>query len=136
DSAMALSKLSPGDPTEDTAPFSASRAVERIARYGLDATVGVVDQPLQDRPLAVPFPDRLLQRIQRQVGLQGTGGLPADDTAAEDVGHERDVNESRPGPHIGQVGHPQPVRSRSNEAAIDQISRPSGALGGDGGAAG
>src|SRR5690606_8821196 len=59
-----------------------------------------------------------------------------DDTAAEDVGHERDVNESRPGPHIGQVGHPQPVRSRSNEAAIDQISRPSGALGGDGGAAG
>ena len=41
----------------------------------LHPTVGVVDQPLQDRPLAVPFPDRLLQRIQRQVGLQGTGGL-------------------------------------------------------------
>jgi len=27
DSAMALSKLSPRDPTEDTAPFSASRSV-------------------------------------------------------------------------------------------------------------
>lgn len=38
------------------------------------------------------------------------------------VDDEGDVGESRPGRHVGQIGHPQPVGRRWGELAADQVS--------------
>ena len=58
----------------------------------------------------------LFQCVECQIGAEGVGYPPADD--------ERRVHESRPGRHIGQVGHPQTVRRHSLEPAVYQIRRP------------
>src|SRR3954471_10905500 len=68
-------------------------------------------------------PDRLLERVQGEIGAQRPGGLPADDHPRVDVGDEGDIDEPRPGADVGQVGYPQPVRRAGAEAAIDEIPR-------------
>src|ERR1019366_6493537 len=52
------------------------------------------------------------------------GGLPAADEAAVGVKDERDVDEARPGAHVGEIGQPEAVRGRRCEVALDQVSWP------------
>src|SRR6266705_739073 len=127
-SASALSKLSPLDPTEATAPSSASRWVERTDRYS-HPPVRVVHQPVQ---AALTGPDGHLQRVHGQGGAQGGGDPPADDHAAVGVNDEGGVAEPGPGGHIGQVGDPQAVGCRGDKLAVDQASGPLGGPGGGG----
>src|SRR4029450_584618 len=62
---------------------------------------------------------RLLQRIQHEVSLRTRRNLPPDDAPHEYIDDEGNVDEPLPGRHIGEVGHPQLVRPRRLELAID-----------------
>ena len=70
--------------------------------------------------------DRLLERIEHEVGRQRRGDPPPDDAPREDVDHEGHIDEAAPGRHVGEVGDPELIRPRRGELAIDQIGRPVG----------
>src|SRR5208282_2318458 len=59
---------------------------------------------------------------------------PAHHFAAERVKHHRQIQKAGPGRNIGDVGNPQPVRTRRAEITFDQVWRgPRGAIPGRGG---
>src|SRR5215216_829183 len=60
--------------------------------------------------------------------------MPGDDSLGEDVEDERDVDKAQPGPHISEVGNPDPVRRWGGEVAVEQVIGPAAVLGRDGGA--
>lgn len=84
DSAIALSYESATEPTEPTEAVT-PRSVSLVAEADvLAAPVGVMDQGARPHwPFAAALPQRHLQRIQRQVGAQVLGQLPAHDPAGE-----------------------------------------------------
>ena len=92
-------------------PSRARCSVNRIEVYWT-AGVGVVDQlPGSDGwPSRSRSPQRHPQRRQHQLGALVGRGVPGDDPLGEDVDDERDVDEPGPGPHVGEVGDPDPVR--------------------------
>jgi hypothetical protein len=49
------------------------------------------------------------------------GRLPADHIAREDVDDERYIDPAGMGLDVGQVGHPQAIRSRCAEVTVDQV---------------
>jgi hypothetical protein len=73
--------------------------------------------------LSAASPDRLLEGIEAKLGSKRRRALPADDHAGVHVDDERHIAKARPGRDIGQVRHPEPVRLRSPEVAVDEIGR-------------
>jgi hypothetical protein len=67
----------------------------------------VVDEIRQAR---ASRPDRHLEGVEGELGTEIRQDPPADDRPAEDVDDEGGVDEARPGPDVGQIGDPQPVR--------------------------
>src|SRR6185437_2927297 len=86
----------------------------------LNPTIAVVNQSLTDLTRV----QGLLQRIEHQVRLHRSTHTPAHNAAGEHVDHEGDVDESRPGGHVGEVGDPQLVGSRGYELPLHAIQRP------------
>ena len=89
----------------------------------LGALVGVVDHAAR-RP---PCGQRLLQGLDRQVGLQVGVERPTDDLAAEAIKHDRRIHEALALPDVGDVGpldlvrcsglkavHPHPPADRTS----------------------
>jgi hypothetical protein len=105
----------------------------RPVESAVAAPVAVVHQPVQGR---VAAPDRHLQGVQGQVGAQVAGQLPADDQPRERIDDQGGVDEPRPGPHIGQIGNPELVRTGRAEVALHQVSGSWSSLVVDGGAGG
>ena len=68
-------------------------------------------------------PQGLLQSIENEFGLHGPTDAPAHSVTGKDVDHEGDVHETLPGRDVCEVGHPQLVRTLSDELAIDAIER-------------
>src|SRR5690606_15725840 len=66
---------------------------------------------------------RLFQRIQHEAGIRGSAGAPTDDPPGVSVDDEGDVDEPRPGRDMSEVRHPEPVRRRRMELAVDVIER-------------
>jgi len=58
-----------------------------------------------------------------KISNQGRGDTPADNPPREDVDDERDVDEATPGCHICEIRHPELIRARRGEVAIDQVAR-------------
>ena len=56
-------------------------------------------------------------RMRRRIGVDDEG-----------------IGKPGPGRHIGQIGHPQPVRGRRGEPSLDEVGRPRCCWIGDGGA--
>ena len=92
----------------------------------------VVHQARQVGPLTFPLPDGHLKGAGGQVGARWpVGGLPADDPPRVHVGHESHIDPPREGAYIGggtsrlrgNVGDPQPTRSKRLEVALDQVGR-------------
>jgi hypothetical protein len=81
----------------------------------------VVDQAFVVGP--APGVQRLLQRVEHEVGARRTGHLPADDAAGEHVDHERHVDESGPGRDVGEIADPQRVRALGPELPVDLPGR-------------
>jgi hypothetical protein len=63
-------------------------------------------------------PQRLLQRVERQVAPQRRRHTPANDVAREDIDHEREVAEAAPGRDAGDVRDPELI------AALGSKRRP------------
>jgi len=80
-----------------------------------------MDQPVEGLSAPGAVPHGHLQSVDGQIGPQAVGDLPAHHQATEHVDDERGVDPAAMGLHIGQVGHPQPVRGRRLEPAADQI---------------
>jgi len=88
----------------------------------------MVDEPGADQP---PLVQRLLQRIQHEAGVGRTAHPPADDAPGERIDVRRTsrfddechVDEARPGTHVCEVRHPEHVRGRRPELAVDVVER-------------
>jgi hypothetical protein len=74
----------------------------------------------------LPQRDRHVQRVQDPFGAQVLSHRPADDPAGEGVQHHRHIQPTLAGALLGDVGHPQPVRSWWSDVALDQVGRWSG----------
>jgi hypothetical protein len=91
--------------------------LRRFLEFALHAAIGVVDQPTER--LAPPLPQRHVQRIKRELGMERAGDLPAHHGAGEHIDDEGDVDPAAVGLHIGEVGDPQLVGGRRLELALD-----------------
>src|SRR5664280_301785 len=87
----------------------------------LHAAIGVVHQRGDVVAVASAGPKAHLQGVEREVGAQRGGGLPADDAPAEHVEDERAVHPTGEGADVGQVGHPQAVLRGGGEVALHEV---------------
>jgi len=67
--------------------------------------------------------DGHVQRREHQFGIDALSYRPAHHPTAPDIEHDRQVHESGPGRHEGDIGYPQPVRLVGDELAVHQIRR-------------
>ena len=102
-----------------------------LDRDVLHAAIRVVDETAADRPA---FLQGLLQRIEHEAGMRRARRAPADDPAGVSVDDEGHVDEACPGCDVGEVRHPQRVRPRCAELAIDVVEWTGGGFVADGGA--
>lgn len=99
-------------------PCVAAPPSEGEARV-LAAPIGVVHQPWT-RPA---IPQCHVQRVQHQIDAQVIGHGPAHHLPAERIQHDRQVQPPAPGPDVGDVCDPEPVRSVDGEVTRDQGRR-------------
>src|ERR687898_2161785 len=93
-------------------------------RYVLGPAVMVMDQAGQvAAAVAGPGPDGLLNRVEDELGGHRGAGPPAEEAAGVGVDDEGYVDPTRPGRHVGEVGHPQPIRCERREVAVDKVGR-------------
>ena len=64
-----------------------------------------------------------VQRFEDQLGAKMVRQRPPYDAPAENVQHHGQEHEPRLSRHVGDVGHPEPVRSLGFEPAFDQVRR-------------
>src|SRR5690348_4128719 len=78
--------------------------------------------------------ERHVERVEYHLRVQCQRHRPADDTAAEGIEHDRQIEEAGPRRDIRDVGNPELVGLFSNEVAVDEIRSlaPAVANGGDG----
>jgi hypothetical protein len=99
----------------------------------LRSLVRVMDQPAE-LPAGPPAgPDAHLQGIQRQVGAQAAGQLPADHPPRKHIDDKGGVHPAGEGPAVGDVGDPQLVGAGRGERAVDQVRAVVRATAGHGG---
>src|SRR6266550_2242715 len=128
---------------EQTDDGFGERVVVRIAYAAhpwlctcLGQTFGIPDRQILTAAVAVMHdtldpgarPNRLLQRIENQLGVHRARHPPSHDPASEHVDHERDVHEPAPGRDVGEVRDPKLVGTRRLELTIDVIQRSLGAV--------
>jgi len=82
----------------------------------LAARIGVVDHTV-----GLALVQRHLKRVEHELGAQMRRHRPADDAPAEDIEHDGEVEEPRPGRDVGDVGAVELIRALSGELALDQI---------------
>ena len=80
----------------------------------MDQRAGVV-------ALASAGPQAHVERVERQVGAQRSGQLPAHDAAAEHVDDEGGVDPAGEGAAVGDVRDPQLVGCVGAELPLDQV---------------
>src|SRR5258707_4522040 len=70
-----------------------------------------------------PVMQSLLQRVEHEACMRRSRHAPADDTPRVCIDDEGDVDEARPGRHIGEVREPQRIRMLCLELTIDVVQR-------------
>ena len=90
--------------------------LRRLVEPALAALVGVVDHP--PRPA---LGHGHLQGVEDELGAEMRRHGPADDPATPGVQHDGQVEEAGPGGDLGDVSHPEPIRSRGRESALHQV---------------
>src|SRR5438105_3086439 len=90
-------------------------------RHVLHAPVAVMHEPIGiDRTTGI---ERLFKSIEHEVGPRRARSLPADDPAREHVDDEGNVHEPLPRRDIGEVAHPQRIRTLGAELPVHAIQR-------------
>lgn len=79
------------------------------------------DPMMDDRARWPPLPHRHLQRLDHQRRVQARPHCLADDATAEDINDRGQVEPALPGPDVGDIGQPEPVRPARLECPPDQI---------------
>ncbi len=80
---------------------------------------------VMDRLFRVPLLSGHVECVQHQFGAQVAWHRLADDSPAEGVEHDRQVQVARIGRHVGDVCHPEFVGPGGHEVTIDEVrSRP------------
>ena len=87
----------------------------------------MADEPVQAG--VAPGPGGHVEGVEDEGGGHGAGRLPADQAAGEDVDDEGDIDDTRPGRAVGEVGHPQGVGTRGGEVPVDEVRGPDVAQG-------
>ena len=95
--------------------------MRRPLELGLRAAIAVVHKARAR--IAAARVDRLFQRVEDEGGAQRGGHPPADDAPRAHIDDEGDLDEPGPGRHVGEVRHPQLMRSRGRKLPIDEIGR-------------
>ena len=72
--------------------------------------------------VAVALPQRDPHGHIDQLDGLGGRGVPGHDLVGEDIQDERDIDESLPGPDVGEVHDPGLVWGRRGEVAVQQVS--------------
>ena len=67
--------------------------------------------------------DRHVQGGQHQLCCHLLADRPPDDAPTPHIEHDREEDETSPRWHVGEVGHPQLVRTLSDEAPVNKIWR-------------
>ena len=76
---------------------------------------------MHDAATGTPVPDRHVERVEHDLGRETLGHGPAHDAPAEDVEHDRDVEEAGPRVHVRDVGDPRLVGRGGSEVARHQV---------------
>jgi hypothetical protein len=74
-------------------------------------------------PFLLPRPERLLQRIERQVSKHARRRPPADDHSRENVDDESDINYIRPHRNVREIRSPKTMGSISTESLMREVER-------------
>jgi hypothetical protein len=118
------SVLDPPDPTDAVWVFPSQLLTVEVLQRPVESTlrpgIGVVDQLAAGDGVALlpAGPGGHAQREQDQLGRAGAHRVPAHDALGVDVHDERDVDHRGPGPHVGEVGNPDPVGRWRGEVAV------------------
>ena len=101
-------------------------AAHRRLEAGLFQSLGIANRKILRASVAVmnqgligarrTLVERLLQRIERQVGTQRIRYSPADDATRIGIDDEGDVDKAAPGGHVSQIRNPQHVGTLDLEA--------------------
>ena len=67
-----------------------------------------------------------VERIEHQFGTQVRGHRPADDAPTPGVEDDGQIQKPCPRRNVGDVGHPELVRTGSGKVAVDQIGSRAG----------
>lgn len=112
--------------TDDVSGFPSQlltvEALRRPVESTLAPAVAVMDQ--RGQTVAAAIVDRLLERIEDEVGAQRRRHAPADNPAREGVDDQRDVHKPAPRRDVREVGHPEFIRPGRREVPVDQIGGP------------
>ena len=108
-------------------------AADRRLNAGLCQALGVADRNvlraairMMDQtgiPPRLASIERLLQRIQNEIGAYRTTDAPADDPAGKDTDDEGDIDKTCPGGNVGEIRDPELIRPVCLELPIDPIQR-------------
>ena len=65
-----------------------------------------------------------VEGIEDERCVHGACGLPADQSSGVDVDDEGDAHETRPGRAVGEIRHPQGIRTRGREVPVHEVRGP------------
>src|SRR5271156_4479678 len=88
----------------------------------LNSAIRMMDQ-LAVHPVATR-PDSHFERVERKLGPERIGNLPADNHPGKQVEDERGINKAGGSFYISNVSYPAAVRRRRREVAFQQVRRP------------
>src|SRR5581483_12482128 len=92
--------------------------LRRPVESGLRPVIGVCNDA---GGVTTPGRDRHSERVEHELALQVVAHRPADDPAAEDVLDGGEEEEALPGLDVLEIAHPEPVRLRPGEVAVDEV---------------
>src|ERR1700730_12718444 len=109
------------DATHRGLDTSFDQALGVFDRDVLAASVAVMHEPAaMEGP---PIMQSLLQGVEHEVGVRRSGRAPANEAPRVRIDDEGDIDEARPGRHVGEVGEPKRIRALRLELPIDVIQR-------------
>ena len=97
--------------------------LRRPVEFALNAPIAVMHQAGDVLAGSLPGPQAHVEGVERQIGAQAGGHLPAHDHPAEHVKNERDVGPPGVRADIRQICHPELVRCCGDELPLDQVLR-------------
>ena len=95
--------------------------LRRPIEFTLRPGIAVMHEPVER--VAPSGVEGLLQGVEHELRPHRTRHPPPDDAPGEHVDHEGHVDKPAPGRNVGEIRHPQLIRARGHELAIDEVRR-------------